>query len=165
MIKIINGDLLEAKAEYICQQSNCISVKPHGLSKAIKDKFDIDPYSNRRCFYGKNYAVSEDHSKPGTIQVFKSKNGQKIICMFAQYGMGKPNSYGQNKINDSFEKRLEWFNQCLLEIAKLKPKSLAFPYRIGCGLAQGHWIMDYYPALKNFSKQNPDILIKLYKLE
>ena len=164
MFKIIKGDLLEAKAEYICQQSNCISVKPHGLSKSIKDKFDIDPYSIRRSLNGRNYAVFEDHSKPGTIQVFENANGPKIICMFAQYGMSKPNSYGQKTIDDSFEKRLEWFNQCLLEIEKLKPKSLAFPYKIGCGLAYGNWLKDYYPALKKFSKKNPDILIKLYKL-
>jgi len=163
ILNIIKGDLLNATEEYICQQCNCISVKPHGLSKSIKEKFGVDPYSFRRSLNGRNYAVKEDQSVPGKIQVFNSRMGNKIICMYSQYGMGKPYNYG-NKVEDSYELRLKWFYICLYEISLLKPKSLAFPYNIGCGLAGGNWERDYYPAIKYFSEKFPQIKIVLYKL-
>ena len=163
MIKIVNDDLLSAKEEYICQQTNCISVKPHGLSETIKKRFNVDPYSIRRSLNGRNIAIEEDRSIPGTIQVFDNAFGPKIIAMNAQYGPGKPYKYNQ-KQEDSFEKRLIWFYTCLFEISKLNPKSLAFPYNIGCGLAGGNWERDYYPAIKYFSEKFPKIEIVLYKL-
>jgi len=161
LLKIVEGDLLTAKEEYICQQTNCISINARGLSETIRLKFGVDPYSHRRSLHGRNHAIPEDCDIPGTIKVL-SNGENKVICMFAQYGMGEPFSYGNN-IDDSFEKRLKWFNLCLFEIAKLKPKSLAFPYNIGCGLAGGNW-NDYLSALKYFSNYFK-IPVTIYKLE
>lgn len=162
-IKIVSGDLLNADEEYICQQTNCISVNAHGLSKTIRNKFGIDPYSHRKSLNGRNHAIPEDCDKHGTIKVYQKafQKEIKVICMFAQYGMGKPFSYGNN-VEDSFEKRLHWFKLCLFEIAKLKPRSLAFPYNIGCGLAGGNWD-DYFSALTYFSNYFK-IPVTIYKL-
>ena len=176
MVRIVNGDLLCATEEYICQQNNCIAVKPHGLSESIRRSLGVDPYSIRRSLNGRNYAVPEDQSIPGTIQIYTSNNTKnKIICMYAQYGMSKPYRYNtsnnfRGKYNDSYtvdsyESRLIWFYKCLYEISKLKPVSLSFPYNIGCGLAGGNWNRDYYPAIMYFSEKFPDIDIVLYKLD
>ena len=156
MLKIVNDDLLNAKEQYICQQTNCISVNAHGLSETIRVKLGVDPYSLRRALNGRNHAIAEDCDVPGTIKVFKN-----VICMLAQYGMGKPYKYG-NKVEDSFEKRLLWFKTCLFEISKLKPSSVAFPYNIGCGLAGGNW-EDYLAALNHFSNYF-QIPVTLYKI-
>ena len=39
MITEIKGDITKVKCDYICQQNNCIAVKPHGLSLTIARKF------------------------------------------------------------------------------------------------------------------------------
>jgi hypothetical protein len=160
MLKIVEADLIHAKEEYICQQTNCISVYAHGLAETIRIKLGIDPYSHRKPLFNRNHAVPEDCDIPGTIKIF-SNGGVKVICMFAQYGMGKPYKYG-NRVEDSFEKRLLWFKTCLFEISKLKPKSLAFPYNIGCGLAGGNW-EDYLATLRYFSEYF-QIPLTLYKI-
>ena len=48
IIEIKKGDLLKANESYICQQCNCVTIKSHGLSKSIGDKYSYgDPYKNR----------------------------------------------------------------------------------------------------------------------
>jgi len=38
MIKIINGNILDAKETFICHQVNCQGVMGAGLAKAIRNK-------------------------------------------------------------------------------------------------------------------------------
>lgn len=167
-LRIVNGNLLDANQDYICQQNNCISVKAHGLSEQISKKFGVNPYSDRKSFHGRNHAVLEDVFTPGTTLIYSTNTNLKIICMFAQYGMGKPYMYGQTVKEDSYRSRLLWFNSCLSKIGNnLKDTantSLAFPWGIGCGLAGGDWERDYYPCLYKFSIDYPQIEIVLYKL-
>jgi hypothetical protein len=159
MLKIVEEDLLNASEEYICQQTNCISTNAHGLSETIRLNFDIDPYSHRQPLNGRNHAIPKHCDIPGTIKVFS--NGKvKVICMFAQYGMGKPYKYGNN-IEDSYAKRFLWFKTCLFEISKLRPQSIAFPYNIGCGLAGGNWD-NYLSAIDYFSSYF-QIPVTIYK--
>ena len=153
-MNIIEGSIIDATDQYIVQQCCCIATKPHGLSKLIADKLGSDPYTKRRSLNGRNYAILEDQPKVGSIEVIN-----RVICMFAQYGMGKCTK----TISETYAKRFMWFKMCLEEVAKLKPTSLAFPYNIGCGLAGGDWDK-YYPALQEFSIKYPDIKITLYKL-
>ena len=48
-IEEIKGDIFRyPTATYICQQTNCVAMKPHGFSYAIKKTFDICPYSSRK---------------------------------------------------------------------------------------------------------------------
>lgn len=162
------GNLLEATEDFIAQQCNCISLKPHGLSASITKKFPFaDSYGIRKGLSG-NLAIPEYRDIPGTISVMGNGQDQRfVINMFAQYSYGKPYStLNKNKQwQDSYEDRKQWFHNCLEEISKkVKPNSLAFPYKIGSNLAGGNWEKDYYPMLEQFSKNNPDIEIVLYKL-
>jgi hypothetical protein len=45
----------------------------------------------------------------------------------------------------------------------LKPESVGFPYKIGCGLAGGDWKL-YESEIKRWSIEN-SIHVKVYKLE
>jgi O-acetyl-ADP-ribose deacetylase (regulator of RNase III) len=167
MISVVNADLITSQEEYIVQQCNCVATRPHGLSKTIADKFTCDPYSSRKKIGNRNMASEECRPNPGSFEVFESsENTPKIICLFAQYGMGKPYSYNNSykQWEDSSASRLQWFKQGLRDIVKLQPRSLALPYKIGCGLAGGNWEKDYFPALKEFSENNPKIRIVLYKI-
>jgi O-acetyl-ADP-ribose deacetylase (regulator of RNase III) len=141
MIEIITGDLLEAKEKYICHQTNCISTNgASGIAKAIFDKY---PYAN--C-----YSSRTETSKPGAIDI--RGNGQDqimIINLHAQYYPGKP-KYPHSTL-DGIEIREKYFHKCLLRIAKIENlQSIAFPWRIGCGLAGGIW-EHYLGTLTNFA--------------
>ena len=60
MITEIKGDITKVKCDYICQQNNCIAVKPHGLSLTIAREMGVCPYSRRRADGKKNLAIEED---------------------------------------------------------------------------------------------------------
>jgi O-acetyl-ADP-ribose deacetylase (regulator of RNase III) len=171
MLETKTGDLLDSNQEYILHQCNCIAIKPHGLSASISSKFPwADPYSIRKSKIGtkshdknlssRNYAIKEDRSSPASIRVFTDPENKKIkiISLFAQYGMGKPYSYNNPKpgIPDSYELRQDWFYQCLEQVAILEPKSIALPYKIGCGLAGGDWNI-YEKIISDFSIKYPNI--------
>jgi O-acetyl-ADP-ribose deacetylase (regulator of RNase III) len=159
---IVNGNLLDATADYIVQQCCCTALKPSGLSKAIADKWpEANPYKNRRR-YKYNWAVAEDRPQPGTIATYG-----RVVCAFAQVCQGKPGAYkdplGLDQ-NDSAANRADYFAKCLEAILDLKPASVAFPYKIGCGLAGGSWHI-YEDIIKKWSDKNPSIQVTLYKLE
>jgi O-acetyl-ADP-ribose deacetylase (regulator of RNase III) len=124
IIEEVVGDLLESDCDSISQQCNCVSNHGKGLSAAMFEKF---PFANDY----KNRTSKSDRSKPGTISVHTSPTENvTIINMFAQYYTG-PSKFS----NDTQEKRLEWFEECLDKMGNLKNlQSFAFPYNIGCGL-------------------------------
>ncbi len=144
---IYESDLLELstkQAQIIAQQCNCVSSKTKGLSKDIITKF---PYAN---FYNKD-------RKPGTIRLLGSpkKGNRLVLAMFSQRNPGKPVG------DDSFEQREEWFLSCLRKISKLKGlKSIAFPFKIGCGLAGGNW-KHYQSMIDDWVLDNTHIEVKI----
>lgn len=166
----VEGNILNFKEQYMAQQCNTISTKSHGLSQQISRKWPhCDPYKKRRNIGTKNLAIENDRPNPGSIEVFplNEKKEQFVVCMYAQRGMGVPYSFNnQNKELglDDYKLRAFWFEECLKEIEKLKPKSIAFPYKIGCGLAGGNWEETYKPLLEKFAARNPNVKIVLYKL-
>jgi O-acetyl-ADP-ribose deacetylase (regulator of RNase III) len=168
MIHTINGNLLDATEQYIVQQCNCISTKPHGLSKSISDKWKHgDLYGKRESIKGRNLACEGSRSVPGTIEVLGNGKEQRyIICAFGQYGMGKPYTYNNTckQWIDGTEERLKWFYECLQAISGLEPESIAFPYFIACGLAGGNW-EQYSHMIQQFAEQNPKTKVVLYKLK
>ena len=66
---------------------------------------------------------------------------------------------------DSDSKRIVWFEKCLDKIGKIKNiKSVAFPYKIGCGLAGGDWEI-YEQMLIDFSNQHSELIVKIISNE
>jgi len=172
-IRVVQGDITEAKEEYIAQQNNCLGVKPKGLSATIAKQFPYaNPYSFRKSIGKRNMAVSEDRPLPGSITILEGPNevSKKVICMFAQYGMGRPYKYnnsGPDAVPDSYALREHWFWNCLEQISKIQPqkrKDIAMPYNIGCGLAGGDW-KHYLTMLELWVRKDPMISLTLYKLD
>jgi len=146
MLRVCEGNLLDASEDYIVQQCNCVSTKPHGLSRYIADRY---PHGDVYAF------IAPETRIPGTIAT-RGKIGERpIICAFAQFGVGKPGTYQNADFRlgqDSYDMRRDWFRSCLDHIfAEHNPRSVAFPYKIGCGLAGGHW-EDVYPPVISVSR-------------
>lgn len=165
----INGDLLEAKDDYIVHQCNCVTTRAHGLSQVISDMFPYaNPYSVRRSVrVGVNMCIEEDRPKCGSIKIYGDGikiHTRKVVSFFAQYAPGKPGRYYRDHhIADSAQNRVEYFKQCLDEFENLKPKSVGFPHMIGCGLAGGHW-PTYETLINEFAVKNPNCSVTIYKL-
>jgi len=141
VVEIVKGNLLHSNYKsdkwYIAQQCNCNTVKPHGLSQTIADKWSYgDPYRTR----GKEPDV------PGTI-VFLNPNTDKpdsptILCLMAQWGPSKPGRFSKHypkTYKDTYSDRRQWFQECLDVMDQEIPSDqiVNFPYQIGCGLAGG----------------------------
>lgn len=137
------GDLVEATEDYIMHQCNCISVRPHGLSKTIASSLgsEYDVYARRRPIGRRNCCIEADRPEPGTALILRDR----VICLFGQYGMGRP--FSSNNRNrdlhpgDTHAQREAWFASALVDAARQIPETatVAAPYGIGCGLAQGRW--------------------------
>ena len=166
---IIYDDILNAKEQYIAHQCNCLTVKSHGLSKTIADAYPwADHYSTRRSLNGRNYAIEKDRDIPGTFKILHSPDKKKsVICMFAQWTPGIPQKYKTYPLYqlDTYESRVSWFAECLIRLkeSNLETKAIAFPWKIGCGLARGSWPV-YKKMLELFEKES-GIEVILYKLQ
>ncbi len=167
--QVVKGDLLEADVDYIVQQNCCTAVKAAGLSKAIATKWpQVNPYKERKA-YKNNWAVAEDRPEPGSILVyeFENENLKGVVCAFAQVSHSKPGVYNDPLgfvKEDSAKDRQRYFKECLDAIVELKPKSVGFPYKIGCGLAGGSWSV-YEKILQSWSQENPSISVLVYQIE
>ena len=163
-------DSLLREVDAIVQQSNCVGCDGRGLAEAVAKKFPgwgCSYAGRRRMPPGNKFAITEDRAVPGTIDVRRGPPGSGtplVINAFAQYEMGGPGKYKRVPfppgVNDLAPQREGWFAQCLEAIGQLpsKPRSVAFPYQIGCGLAGGNWTR-YRRMIDDFSRANPDVSV------
>lgn len=166
MIQEINGDITEIECDYICQQNNCIAVKPHGLSKAIFEKLKVCPYSKRQPMPNrKNLAIVDHRPELGSIEIIKSPmKNVSVICMFAQYSYGKVNDIYYFSRSETKKSREKAFEKCLAAINKTidQDSIIAFPKYIGCNLAEGIWD-NYYKMITIFSENRNVIIVNFKK--
>ncbi len=175
----VKGDLLDAKVDVILQQTNCLTVRPHGLSETISKKYPYaNAYGNRRAIRNRNLAVPEDRDVPGTVKWFyPTDQGPIVGCIFGQWQPGKagqgyggayPCPPGCDK-RETNEQRLQWFQQGLREItlaieAFPENAKIGIPFKIGCGLAGGDW-NKYEKMLIEWSDTLPEnVSIIIYSL-
>lgn len=162
---IIYGDLLDFKCDVIVQQCNCLTVKSHGLSKSISDKWpEADIYSKRNK-QTPNLAIKQDRGTPGTCLIIPLTNTSKCKYVASILGQWKPGkiysvyNYPKFVLPETSIQRELWFKQGLLDLEtqlndlNIQSISIAFPYRIGCGLAGGNWI-NYLKMIEDFTKRN-----------
>jgi len=151
MLRIVRGDLLESDAKYIVHQTNCLSDGgAAGLARHLFDKFPYaDTYRNR-----------EKEDVPGTIVVRGNGEDQRyVINLMGQYF---PGSYAPNTDKDNEAKRRSYFFKGLLKISEIEHlDSVAFPYRIGCGIAGGDidWYMDTLLKFSDYLEGKADVFI------
>lgn len=132
MIKIVEGDILQATEDFIGHQVNCQGVMGAGLAKQIREK-----YSN----VYKEYQLYCDSFKQDRQQLLGQcliveADDKYIANIFGQLG------YGRTEQQTDYVS-LEIGLKKLKEIAYEHNKSIALPYGIGCGLAGGSWSIVY----------------------
>lgn len=126
--ELIHADALTVDADVIVHQTNCKGVMGAGIAKQVRDQFP-DVF--------KKYKALCDRYRHNTSELlgacqFVEENGKTICNAFGQDGFNKP---GCN--TDYIALR-----ECLKKIAKrYSEKTVALPYKIGCGLAGGDWFI------------------------
>ena len=139
-MKTIQGDLLDAKTEYIGHQCNTVTFTSKGLARIVFFRYpDANTYT------------TQTKRDPGTCSVHG-----RVVNLYAQQSPGRYAS----------EPREEWFAQSLEHFASKigdKKTSLGLPYNVGCGLAGGNWT-HYETIILNFSERHLNIEVTLYKL-
>lgn len=154
-VRIVQCDIFERDAdECIVHQCNCVTRRAKGLAAAI---FNRHPYAD---VYSKRTVASN----PGSIELRRDSSGSHAVI--ALYGQIQPGKSVSGYPQDSYSKRLCYFKQGLQHIAALqpKPKKLAFPHGIGCGMAGGDWLQ-YEAAIIEWAAEHcNDITVTIYKL-
>ena len=100
IIDTIKGNLLDSNETYICQQCNCNTIKAHGLSKSISNKYT---WANIYKIRPKKHNNSTTHpDEPGTIiELEHPNNHHKVLCFMGQWLPGKPRVY-KNKYSTTY---------------------------------------------------------------
>lgn len=155
-ISIVDGDLLDSTEDYIAHQCNCVTNQSKYIAQQIFDKY---PYSNT---YKNRTHDKKTHNDPGTIDIRGNGNNERyVINMYSQYYPSL-----SKYTNDSKKLRKEWFQKCLSligeELISKNLKTLAMPYKIGCGSAGGNW-EEYMVLIDEFTHMY-DVSVTLYKL-
>jgi len=131
MIKIIDGDILQAKEDIRCHQTNAKGVMGGGIAKQIKEKYP-EVY--------KAYKELCDKHNPndllGEVQYVECHDGYVIANLFGQEG------FGRNKQYTNYDALRNALN-IVYKRAKQYHESVAIPVNLGCGLAGGDWKIVY----------------------
>lgn len=185
-LQVVTGDLTAVEADFLVQQCNCLTVKAHGLSQALARKNPAwNLYAQRTPVCTQNLATPETRGHPGTTVLLDDK----VVCLLAQWRPGRVgvkywHAYPESDPPESAEMRLQWFQSCLDGLTQAVANELerrtlsgattdptpgsglvvAFPWRIGCGLAGGDW-SKYRAELERWAAlQPPQVTSLLVKL-
>jgi O-acetyl-ADP-ribose deacetylase (regulator of RNase III) len=134
MIKIVEGNILDAPEEIIVQQVNLVGWMGAGLALQIRNKYPIvyDIYKEKY----KRFELGD---------VLYVDTGKKIIAnIFAQKEAGTTKNY---TVYDALAEGLSYVK----EYAGALGYKIAIPYKIGCGLAGGNWHIVYGVLLGVFA--------------
>ena len=153
MIKIVEGNILEATEDIICHQVNCMGVMGGGLAYQIKEKYPY-VYANYRHIC-KEY-LSENHSLLGEVIFGVFTHDNKIIanlCGQSNYG-----THIQQTDYAALAKALKIVYKAVNNTnSSLNGYSVAIPYNLGCGLGGGDWNVVYDMINRIF--ENYDVTI------
>ena len=162
VVERILGDIFDTRYRNnktcIVHQCNCLTIKAGGLAHSIFNNFGnyANVYSWKRE-YKYNIAVAADRDIPGTIKF--CHGSPNVIALFGQFFPGGLDyrNYLQKILandndyhlrtgfeNDEQRHRLLYFKQGLAHLYEFLQSSkfirtIVFPSRIGCGIADGHW--------------------------
>lgn len=145
-----NGDLLKSDCTVIMHQANCQKTMGAGIAKAIAHKF---PEAKK---VDKENRLSPEE-RFGTFTHYEDEN-VTIVNLYGQLRYGKKGVFTdykklENSINSFFIYGLE---------NNIDLNKVGIPYKMGCGLAGGDWIV--VKALLERQSNKHNVNIHIYEL-
>lgn len=131
-MKRVKGDILEAGHGIICHQVNCQMVMGSGLAKQIRDKW---PHVYSEYMQLTKWPIDR---RFGRCQIVEIRPKELYVAnLFGQlhYGREKNKVYTDTgALGNSLIQLRAWHAEnCHADFP------IWFPYKIGCGLANGNW--------------------------
>lgn len=147
-VNIIQGDLMKAEEDILGHQVNCQGVMGSGIAKILRDTYPkLYPSYKQFC---ENFTPEE---LLGKCQIVTT-DSKYVANIFGQL------KYGRQKVRYTDYDALKDSLRILKDYAMKHNLSVALPYNIGCGLANGEWSMVEEILEDVFS----DYDVTLYKL-
>lgn len=144
MINIINGNILDAKEDIIVHQVNCKGIMGGGVARQLANQYkDLEKEYSQFC---KNYNNDYERLK-GSVVFYRQ--GKTICNMFSQ----------KENFNTDYESMKLALNN-IKKFAIANGYSIAIPYKIGCGIANGDWSTVEQIIIDTFA----DYDVTLYRL-
>jgi O-acetyl-ADP-ribose deacetylase (regulator of RNase III) len=155
-ITIIDGDLLDQKADVIAHQVNCLGVMDGGGALRIRAKYP-EVYSGY-----KNFCCNE-LARIGTSQS-KYLLGKCIVCVSDDGSQVVANLFGQDRCDSNGRMtNYDAIYDALVSLRGImenhKWKSVAFPYGMSCGLGGGSWNIIYAMICDVFENSGIEVRI------
>lgn len=144
MIKTCYGDILSSNATVICHQTNCLGVMGAGLALQIKNTYPrVFREYNDLC-----RKQTKQNDLLGKVQFVSVTNQLLIANCFGQCLPGANTDYDALK-------------QCLTFLRYTLPTTytIAFPYKMGCGIGGGDWNVVYSMITTIFEDYNGTVEI------
>lgn len=132
-IKVIDGDILDAKEDIIVHQVNCQGIMGAGLALQLRRKYPEMYYDYVR--YCKDNADNKKEllGKARFFYVTDDKHNLEkvIVSIFGQLGYGAGVQTNFLALREGIE--------TVSVYARRRRFTTAIPYKIGCGLGGGDW--------------------------
>jgi O-acetyl-ADP-ribose deacetylase (regulator of RNase III) len=126
-VVIIDEDILNATEDIMGHQVNCLGIMGAGVALALRER-----YSNLYPSYKQFCDNHSPHDLLGKCHLVKT--GSKFTAnLFGQL------NYGRRKVRYTDYNALKESMIALKEKAMIRKLSIALPFNIGCGLANGDW--------------------------
>lgn len=146
MIIIKNGNLLKAEEDILIHLVNIAGVMGAGIAKQIAEKYPLAERDYIKICVENNNSYEKLKGKVDLT----FENGKYIASIFSQ----------DKNFNTDYEAMRQAL-ELVKGFAKQEKLSIALPYGIGCGIANGDWNTVQELIEKIFN----DYCISLYKLE
>lgn len=170
MIRIINGNLFNSKANFIIHQVNCCSIMGSGVAKQVADLFPhvekeylrylkhcnkekIEPLGTAQYIPVDSWAlVMVDTLKNNRVDAY-DKEYQYIVNLFGQKSFGKGLQTDLKAMKRAF---IDIYNK-----AKSINATVAMPYRIGSFRGGADW-NDVYAIIQDIFK---DVDVEIWRYD
>lgn len=149
----IKGNLFDSKADVLCHQVNLYGVMGGGIAAEVRERFP-DAYRKYKNFCSE-YKFSEQLLGTSLIVKTDATEKQYIANCFCQ------NESSKDGCLTNYEKMRECFIYVINWMKQNGKKSVAFPYKIGCGIAGGDWNI----VEKIIEDVFKDIEVEIWELE
>ena len=173
----IADDNFDTDKTVIVFVTNCIELKPYGVSECLENKYKhLRLFKERTALYSTRRATLDTQSRPGDVKIYVQEGRPLIAALTSHYSVGPP--IEENKINlkkldtsvdktyverlrqDTLVNRLSAFKQGLEKLwcylshrisNGTNINRIIFPVGSGVGLHNDTWFDKYYPILKEFA--------------
>lgn len=147
---------MDATEDIIAHQVNCKGVMGAGVAWCVKNRFPA-AYRKYKALCEEYEGRDEELLGECQIVLCKKTDGTPAVIanLFAQH------RYGWKGIHTDERAFAEALSELARKARRLKKKTIAMPYKIGCGLGGGNWDRIY----KIIEKALDGFDVRLYKLE